>query len=236
MSNRLLDTVKILFERQTFSKPSVWALLIANLYPIIGVIFFNWQTYPLLLFFWTENLVIGFYTVLKMLVASGENARPAGKLFTIPFFCLHYGIFTLVHGVFVVVLFGGILTDDTVTADTLTQQVFDFQLFWEVLFWGVLVLLVSHGISFFNNYIGKNEYRQAELNKLMSQPYSRVVVLHMTILVGGFLSALLDSPVIALLLLIVLKVSIDITTHLREHRKYTGQSQDIDKNDSAIRL
>ncbi len=66
MSNRLLTAVESLFEKQNFSKPSVWALIIANLYPVIGVIFFNWQTYPLLLFFWSENLVIGFYTVIKI--------------------------------------------------------------------------------------------------------------------------------------------------------------------------
>jgi hypothetical protein len=217
MSNRLADTVQALFERQTLSKPSVWSLIIANLYPVIGVIFFNWQTYPLLLFFWTENLVIGFYTILKMLVASGENAKPAAKLFTVPFFCFHYGIFTLVHGVFVVALFGGILTDDMVTTGTLTQQVLNYQLFW-----GVLALLISHGISFFKNYIGNNEYRQAELTKIMFQPYGRVVILHITIIIGGFLSAFLGSPLIALLFLIVLKVSIDIITHLSEHRKYAG--------------
>lgn len=217
MSNRFSAVVQSLFERQTLSKPSVWALIIANLYPVIGVIFFDWQTYPLLLFFWTENLVIGFYTVLKMLVASGENAKPAAKLFTVPFFCFHYGIFTLVHGVFVVALFGGLLSDDMASTETLTQQVLNYQLFW-----GVLALLISHGISFFKNYIGNNEYRQTELTKIMFQPYGRVVILHITIIIGGFLSAFLGSPLIALLLLIVLKVSIDIITHLSEHRKYAG--------------
>ena len=216
MSNRLLAAVQALFERQTFSRPSVWALIIANLYPVIGVIYFNWQTHPLLLFFWTENLVIGFYTVLKMLVASGGNAKPGAKLLMVPFFCFHYGIFTLVHGIFVVALFGGILIDDTVTASTLMQQILDYQLFW-----GVLILLVSHGISFFKNYIRNNEYQQAELTKLMFQPYGRVVILHITIIIGAFLSAFLGSPVIALLVLIILKVSIDIITHLIEHRKYS---------------
>lgn len=218
MTNRFAAAVQALFERQTLSKPSVWALIIANLYPVIGVIFFNWQTYPLLLFFWTENLVIGFYTVLKMLVASGENAKPAAKLFTVPFFCLHYGIFTLVHGVFVVALFGSILADDTINAGTLTQQALEYQMFW-----GVLALLISHGISFFKNYIGKNEYQQAELTKLMFQPYGRVVILHVTIIIGGFLSVFLGSPLIALLFLIIIKVSIDIIAHLREHRKFSAQ-------------
>jgi hypothetical protein len=115
----------------------------------------------------------------------------------------------------VVALFGSILADDSINAGTLTQQVLDYQLFW-----GVLALLISHGISFFKNYIGRNEYQQAELTKLMFQPYGRVVILHITIIIGGFLSVFLGSPLVALLFLIILKIVIDIATHLREHRKY----------------
>ncbi len=218
-------TVQSLFERQNLSKPSVWALIIANLYPVIGVIFFNWQTYPLLLFFWTENLVIGFYTVLKMLVASGENAKPAVKLAAIPFFCLHYGIFTLVHGIFVVAIFGTGLADNSGFTGSINQQVIN-----NGLIWGTLILMGSHGLSFFQNYIGKNEYRQAEITALMSQPYGRVVILHVTIIIGGFLAMMLGAPVAALLFLIVLKVAIDITTHLREHRKYQAGPAETARN------
>lgn len=216
MSNRLVAAVKTLFEKQNLSKTSVWALVIANIYPITGVIFFNWEVFPLLLFFWTENLVIGFYTVLKMLTASSENAKTAAKFFMIPFFCFHYGIFTLVHGIFVVAIFGSRLADSGSTdIGSLWQQVIN-----NGLIWGTLLLLVSHGLSFFQNYIGKNEYKQAEITGLMYQPYGRVVILHVTIIIGGFLTMLLGSPLIGLLLLIILKVFIDIITHLREHKKY----------------
>jgi hypothetical protein len=54
----------------------------------------------------------------------------------------------------------------------------------------------------------------------MFQPYGRVVILHITIIIGGFLSVFLGSPLVALLFLIILKIVIDIATHLREHRKY----------------
>jgi hypothetical protein len=216
MSNRLQTAVQTLFEKQNFSSPSVWALIAANIYPVIGVIFLHWQTFPLLLFFWTENMVIGFYTVLKMLTASSENAKPAAKVFMIPFFCMHYGIFTLVHGIFVIAIFGSGF------ADSASMEFGDVwqQVIYNGLLWGTLVLMVSHGVSFFQNYIGKNEYRQVALQTLMSQPYGRVVILHVTIIIGGFLSMALGSPVAALLFLIVLKVTLDITTHLREHRKY----------------
>ena len=219
MSNSLLTAVKALFEGQNISKPSVWALVIANIYPIIGIIFLNWEVFPLLLFFWTENLVIGFYTVLKMLTASSDNAKTTAKFFMIPFFCFHYGIFTLVHGIFVVAMFGtGFAGSGSTDIGSLWQQVIN-----NGLIWGTLLLLASHGLSFFQNYIGKQEYRHIALQTLMSQPYGRVVILHVTIIIGGFLAMLLGAPIAALLFLIVLKIVIDISTHLREHRKYRGE-------------
>jgi hypothetical protein len=51
----------------------------------------------------------------------------------------------------------------------------------------------------------------------MLQPYGRVVIMHITVLIGGFLLMLLGSPVIGLILLLFLKTFIDITTHLGQH-------------------
>jgi len=70
-----------------------------------------------------------------------------------------------------------------------------------------LALAVSHTISFFVNYIGKGEYRQTSLQRLMVQPYTRVIILHITVLIGGFLVMLLGSPVVGLILLIALKLT-----------------------------
>ena len=62
-------------------------------------------------------------------------------------------------------------------------QVFgDFQIGW-----AALALFLSHLVSFIFNYIGKGEYKQSKVNDLMGQPYGRVVVLHVTIILGGFL-------------------------------------------------
>jgi hypothetical protein len=53
----------------------------------------------------------------------------------------------------------------------------------------------------------------------MIEPYSRVVVLHATILGGGFLAAYLGTPLASLVLMIVLKTALDLRAHLKEHRK-----------------
>lgn len=86
--------------------------------------------------------------------------------------------------------------------------------------WGVLSLVISHGLSFYWNYIKNGEYQRASLNALMGQPYGRVVVLHLTVLFGGWVVMLLGSPLFALVLLVVLKTAADWRAHQAERRKF----------------
>jgi hypothetical protein len=90
----------------------------------------------------------------------------------------------------------------------------------EKLHYAFLGLLVSHTISFVDNYLRKGEYRRANLQTLMMQPYSRVMVLHIAILGGGILMAALGSPMWGLLLLIGLKVALDLRSHLKERKRF----------------
>ena len=78
---------------------SLLALVLVNLLPLLGVLFFNWDVVALVVLYWSENLVLGFYTVLKMLVKS-----PLGGLGKSLFFLIHYGGFCAVHGVFIMAL------------------------------------------------------------------------------------------------------------------------------------
>lgn len=211
-----------------WSRPSVIALLLANLIPLGGVLFLGWEVFPIVLLFWCENLVVGAFNALKMLLAApGLPAAWGAKAFMVPFFCVHYGIFCLVHGVFVFVLFGGggrMLhggpPGPAQLAETLSQL---------HLGWAVLGLVVSHGVSFVTNYLMAGEYRTAQLPTLMAAPYGRIVVLHLTILGGGFLLMALGSPMVGLLLLVALKIGLDVRAHLRERRRFqTGQTPDAD--------
>ena len=207
------------------TRPSVATLLIANVLPLFGVLFLGWKIFPLLVLFWLENVIVGVFNVFKMLVASPTSpGQWVAKLVAIPFFCFHYGMFTLVHGIFVFVLFGGVLMDspDFPTPAVVAQVFGDFQIGW-----AALALFISHLVSFIFNYIGKGEYKQANLNGLMGQPYGRVVVLHVTIIAGGLLISMFGSPIFALILLLVLKTVIDIQAHLREHKKYSERQVEM---------
>ena len=147
-------------------------------------------------------------------VSQAKGNSTGSKLSAILFFCVHYGLFTFVHGVFVIIVFGG--ADQLDTGNPGFPPIISSLGNYGIL-WGIITLLVSHGLSFGINYLGKGEYKEATLNGLMSEPYSRVVVLHLVIIFGGVLITFLGSPEVALVALIVIKLRIDILAHLRQH-------------------
>jgi hypothetical protein len=195
-------------------RPTATALLLANLIPLAGVLAFGWDVFALVFLFWLENVVVGVFNVLRMLwVQRGAERMPMAKIVVIPFFCVHYGMFTAVHGVFVFALFGSGLAAGVFPSGEMVLQVIDEQALWVA----VSALVLSHAFSFVRNYVGQGEYRRVTLQRLMSQPYARVVVLHVAIIGGGFVVMALGAPVFGLLLLVVLKIAMDLSAHLREH-------------------
>ncbi len=219
----------------------VLALLAANVIPLVGVLFLNWSVVYIVLLYWAENLAVGFYNVLKMaFVKVRHPIEHLGKLFLIPFFIIHYGGFTGVHGFFILAMFSKGEQGPPMSGDEAWPC---FLVFVQMLYnvvrhimltipptvrLGVLSLFASHGVSFVYNYLLKGEYSRTNPRDLMGQPYARVFVMHITILGGGFLSMALGSPTAFLLVLVFLKTAIDVKFHLREHKK-AGKKQKISR-------
>lgn len=58
--------------RRTAASRSAVVLLIANAIPVIGVLFFDWSLLTILVLYWLENGIIGFWNVPKILLAQGS--------------------------------------------------------------------------------------------------------------------------------------------------------------------
>lgn len=186
-----------------------------------------------MLAYWMENVIIGFYTVLKIAKAEAPNPSSAkinnlpikgsGKFFMIPFFIMHFGIFTIVHGVFVVALFGlPSLPDNTLGTSTPIPELLNQIDFSVVGFFTLaLSLLISHGISYKSNFIGKKEYLQTSPSKAMMAPYGRVIVMHLVLLGSGFIMTFVGFNTIFTIMVITAKVALDYVLHYREHAKYS---------------
>ncbi len=191
-------------------------LIIVNLIPIFGVAFFDWSLYQILLMYWLENIVIGFYTILKIAKARGGFMFSPGnnhlgtwfKCLIIPFFVIHFGGFTLGHGIFIYAIFGpqGLLPE---VAIGLASLVIAFCLF-----------MLSHGVSYYQNYIKNEEFLQTAPLELTIAPYSRIVVTHLSVIGGAFVFTFLGLSSLSKVVIIILKVYLDYKFHMREHQKF----------------
>lgn len=191
----------------SLTSPSGLALIGANLVPLIGVLFFRWDLASVMVLFWAESAVIGFYTVLKMAIVGKFVA-----LFAAPFFVGHFGGFMAMHFLFIYLFFvRGLASGPDPGVREALRGVF-------IPIWPSLAaLLISHGVSFFSNFVQRREYAGTTITALMKAPYNRVIVMQLTLIFGGWIILLLKSQVGVLALLVLLKTALDFTAHRKEH-------------------
>ena len=220
--------------RATSTSTSAIVLVAFNLIPLVGVVFWGWNVVTLLVLYWVENGIVGILNVPKMLLARGpvipdegplrvNGGLAASNVGLVLFFLIHYGLFWFVHGVFVFALpafatFTEEMTDGFFPGTiepTISSAIRGPDM--SAVAWGALGLAISHGASFVVNYVGRREYLRVSAARQMFAPYGRLVILHMAILLGAFVSLTIGSPVGALIVLVILKTIVDLTLHLREH-------------------
>jgi len=217
---------------------SLAALIGANLIPFIGIFFFGWDVRFIVLLYWIENLIAGFYNILKLaILKTDQAANNLGKLFVIPFFCVHYGGFCAVHGLFLTLFFKiGSGSSPLDTGNEWWGPLIFIQLLLSVIasiwksrppemIWAVIGLTISHGVSFVENYIIGAEYKTSSLKELMHQPYQRIIVMHIAILAGGIFVMKLNSPLPLMLILVILKIFFDVHLHKKSHREKTQKTK-----------
>ncbi len=214
----------------------VLAVVAVNLLPMAFLVAGSWEPGDVLIAYWLENLVVGAFSVFKILTARGTAVVASGLTITSTrtiggrtstsvtradsaggrkalagFFVLHFGMFTLVHGIFT-----GLLAWSIGVSGSLRG--------WSLM---VLALIVSHGLSTWLYWIRGDERDHVSPSQAMLAPYARVVVLHLVVL-GSFFFAFhgfgdadggaSGERLVPAVVLIILKTAVDVVTHLREHR------------------
>ena len=210
--------------------PSTLILFAANLVPLLGIAFWHWDAFLLLVLYWMETAIIGFWTMMMIAVAPhetiGPKARQTSRLFLIPFFIVHSGIFMGVHFLFLWTLFSG----DWEPRVHNPVEFFDVIVIGAGLWVPLAALFISRGFSFLLTTAGAHllpawlslapqDSQAGDDNpfsekRLLGAFYSRIIVMHLTILVGGFFAVALGTTG-ALMFLVALKIAIDLKLHLK---------------------
>lgn len=194
----------------SLSSPSSLLLIIANLIPPLGTVFLGWKLSDVMVIYWAESAVIGFFNLCKISVIGRWAALAAG-----PFFLGHFGAFMAVHFLFIYTLFVKGIQDTGGSAGELADVAQLFIGLWPAL----AALFISHGFSFFRNFMGRHEFRGRTLRDQMSEPYNRIIFMHLVLIFGGGLTLILGEPTLVLIFVIALKIYFDLKAHLREHTR-----------------
>jgi len=192
------------------SNSSATSLIVANLITIVLAIYEGWNLQELMLIYWSQSVIIGYFSIRRMLDLKqfstegfkSNGVRPpeneATKQSTAMFFTFHYGGFHVGYLVFLLVGEQG------------------FQGNWLAIFICVVVFYLNHRYSYVHNK-ELDENRKPNIGFIMFFPYLRVIPMHLTIVVGA---ALVPTTAWTLLLFLGLKTLADVIMHKIEHSRW----------------
>lgn len=204
---------------------SLATLAIANAIPLVGVFFWDWDSFSLIYLYWFENVIIGAFFVMRMVIRPYSHPiELAMPLFIAPFFFLHYGGFTMGHGLFIVTLFGG----DQYNAGASAFSGLLAPLWSEPnILLATIVLFAYHAFDWLM-HTAKHGLGTDGVKDLMVAPYRRIVILHLSILAGGFALQELNEPTAGLVILIAIKTAFDIYHWWQEEQQEDEADIDIE--------
>lgn len=180
-------------------------VLFWNLATLLPIALGGFGVFAVLACYWFENLCTGVmqFQRLRDVEARDRAARAPGtpvdpREFPLSlFFAMHYGIFTFVHGVLVLVFFGlvhgGVWTLDAGSFGLALLAIAVVQL------WGYLA-----------DWRGGGQWRRARAGQVMAEPYARVLVMHLVVLGGGWLALSAEDPRPVLLLFAGIKLVVEL--------------------------
>lgn len=175
---------------------SDYFILAANLLPIVGVLAWDWSPIEVFIVYCLETIIIGLLTLVKMAIVTavkkndvwytngGKSIQP-GFVFML-FFLVHYGMFVAIQM--------GLFFSVSGIAGKAGIGFFNFFYKWpSLLSNGSLIMLATfffcYGLKMIFDFIITQQYKTASLIGLMFEPYGRIFVQQLTVILGStFLS------------------------------------------------
>ena len=181
------------------------ALVAANSVPVFGVLFFQWNLFHILLLYWVESGVIGWYAILRQF--RGNFAEALGSSFL---FLMHLVFFLGLQGLFLITIYGPDEGSGSIIASLakIVPSLVTLRL-------AILSFFISYGIAFVKEWREKQTNQKMDPFWAILPMYGRMLFLQIVIVMGGFLVARFHQPVLSLVLLIGMKTFVDIGVSLK---------------------
>lgn len=218
------------WQQVDFTKTSTLALIFSNLLVIFFAIVDDISANDILWIYWSQSVIIGVFNFIKILSLkefSTEGFKQGNKqvlptrgtkISTAIFFLFHYGFFHIIYAVFLGA-FSGISHSTSEGSKT------------KYLLFSAAMFFVSSLIEFIN-------YRKAEsdelpnIGQIMFAPYVRIIPMHLTIILGGFIGAAggffsTNTNLAIIILFTAIKTVVDLVTHSLDFKTLTKQGSTV---------
>jgi len=230
MSKRRQIKFSELWSKVDFSKPSTLSLIFSNLLVIFFAIVDGISANEVLWIYWSQSVIIGIFNFIKMITLkdfSTEGFRQGNKqmpptrataISSAIFFLFHYGFFHLIYAVFL----GAFSTiSDSSVSDSDTKFIFI----------SAAMFFVSYLIEFINSN-KDDKLDLPNIGRIMFAPYARIIPMHLTIILGGFIGAAgglfsANTNLAVIVLFIGIKTVVDLITHSIDFKKLKKQTETV---------
>jgi hypothetical protein len=196
---------------EALRRPGAWLLIAANAVPVLGAIWLGWDASTLVVLYWMETAIVGFWLLVRLSYASPRQLGAATRFAAGPgitvngpalavFVLAHASIFMLVHFFFLTFMLPG----------EWNQHLGSVQEFVSGFVIPSGIWLPLAGLFLVRGVIAISEIRsEAPATNVVFGFYLRIVIMQLTILFSGFLALAIGGTAM-LVLLVVLKTLADL--------------------------
>jgi hypothetical protein len=190
-------------------------LILVNLVPLYGVWFEGWDAARVFLVYCMETVIVGLLNVLKMAAVTifvkpredwnnnGSHSMQSGWFF-IFFFMIHYGFFVLIQ----TQIFFGVSNfgkqDSFFSAYSQIPALLGDE---GILLLGIFIVYYSLDTLF--SFFLSGAFKTTSLSVLMFQPYQRIIVQQLIVIVGSMF-LLLGATKIFMLIMVCVKIFFEV--------------------------
>lgn len=191
-----------------YGRPAAVLLILGNLIPLAGLLFWGWDAFVLLSLYWLETAILGVWMIVQ-LIAIALTDRSVGFVFRLPsaiffaaFFSVHAGGFMAGHMLFLWSIFAGQWEHTLTTPEDFVWKIVIREGLWLPL----IVLFVARGFEFFTALGGYLSEGGGKVNQspIIGRFYARVIIMHVSIIFGAMLATKIGR-IGPLVILVVLK-------------------------------
>jgi hypothetical protein len=216
---------------------SVLVGLVANLIPLYGILYWQWDTFQLLMLYWMETVIIAFWTIRRIArlpendlgtIKVNGKTKAATHNTLCGFFTLHAGLFILVHFIFLWVLFSSEWLKKVHGVASFFDELFVANGLWIALIFMFVAGWISYLVSTPPAYPRKIERglypkkKVAPAAEIAGDPvgaiigglYVRIVIMQIAVIAGAILAQSYGSMA-PLLIVIGLKTLADMAASAR---------------------